>query len=167
MPRRNRSPWLFRVVLLLWGLQGGWLVWHYAPDAADLAGRLSQGAWGQAVRQEDPFCRWLAEVSRALPPQAVYLFLDDYEAGKEIEARYHLYPRHHHLISLETPPSFLFYWLRRENATGLVIRRYRDHALGPGLGAALQTPALKLLSLSDHGLIFQVDPTRLQGAFYD
>ena len=109
----NLKAQLIRLFLLAWGLQVLWLGWHFYPETQDLAVRLLHGKTGQAVRQEDPFYRWLMELSKVMPPQAAYVFLDRYEKGREIEARYHLYPRRHllgaqHLLSLGFSSIILF-----------------------------------------------------------
>ncbi len=154
-----------RLVLCLWGLQIIWLFWYFGPDGPDLALRVTRDQIGPAVRQEDPFYRWLTGLAAIIPPGATYLFIDDYAAGKEIEARYHLIPRRHILLSPEAPPSFLFYALRQERASFLVIR-YRDQPLGPGVQAAGHSPAFSRVKLSGPGTVFRVDYSRL-GGFYD
>ena len=166
MPGDNWRSWLLRLVLLLWGAQVAWLFWSLGPEVGDLSRRLAEGKVGQAVRQEDPFYLWLAALAQVMPPQARYVFLDDYEAGKEIEARYHLAPRRHLLLSPEVPAGFLFYALRQEKASFLILRD-RARPLGPGARAALASPALQPLELPGPGLIFRVDFQKLHGDFYD
>ncbi len=166
MPGGNWRSWLLRLVLLLWGVQVAFLFWSLGPEVGDLSRRLAEGKVGQAVRQADPFCRWLAALAQVMPPEASYIFLDDYEAGKEIEARYHLAPRRHLLLSPGVPASFLFYALRQEKASFLIIRD-RARPLGPGARAALASPALQPLDLPGPGLIFGVDFQKLHGDFYD
>jgi hypothetical protein len=154
------------LVLVLWGLQVIWLAWYFAPDIKELALRIARGQTGPAIRQEDPFYRWLMELAAAIPPGATYIFLDNYEAGKEIQARYHLTLRRHILHGPQLPPSFLFYAVRREGASALIIRE-SGQALGPGAQAAAQSPAFQRLELPGPGLVFRVDPTRLKGVFFD
>jgi len=132
----------------------------------DLPRRLGSQSWGQALRQEDPFYRWLAQVDQVLPPDATYLFVDRYEAGKEIEARYHLFPRRHLLIRPQVSPSLLFHVLRQEQVSYLLIRDPEPH-LGPGLKAALAINAAEPLPLPGPGLVFRVHPDRIAGGFYD
>ncbi len=80
--------WLVRLLLGLWGLQVLWLIWHFAPEAGDLARRLAHRDVGVAIRQEDPLYRWTTALKAVIPESAVYVFLDDYAAGKEIQVRY-------------------------------------------------------------------------------
>lgn len=149
----------------LWGLQTLWLAWHFAPEAGDAGKRLLQGSWGQAVRQEDPFYRWVTQLKEVIPPRASYVFLDRYEAGKEIEARYYLYPRRHILLSPKAPPSFLYYTLKGNRASYLVMMNKGQPLIG--LQTALASPAFQKVDLQGLGLVFKVDPARLSGDFYD
>ena len=132
----------------------------------DVPRRLWSHSWGQTLRQEDPFYRWLAQVDQVLPPDATYLFVDHYEAGKEIEARYHLFPRRHLLIRPQVPPSLLFYILRQEQISYLLVRDPKP-PLSPGLKAALAINAAEHLALPGPGLVFRVHPDRIAGGFYD
>jgi len=158
--------WLVRLLLALWGLQVGWLIWHFGPEAADLRRRLARGGVGAAVRQEDPLYRWATLLKNVIPEDAAYVFLDDYAAGKEIEVRYHLAPRRHILLSPEVPASFLFYALHQEHATFLIVRQTRK-PLGPGTQAALHSPAFHRVKLPGPGLVFRVDANLLGWGFYD
>lgn len=158
--------WLIRLILLLWGLQVLWLGWHFGPEAGDLARRISQGDVGATIRQADPFYRWIASLAPLIPPGASYVFLDNYEAGKEIEARYFLAPRRHFLLRPEVPPGFLFYALHQNQAAFLIIRD-RAEPLGPGTQAALQSPAVKEIPLPGSGRVFRVDAAALGWGFYD
>jgi len=161
-----KHHWLLRLVLVLFVLQLGWLVWQLRGDIGDLARRGWSHAWGPAVRQEDPFYRWVAELDRHVPPGVTYLFLDNYEAGKEIEARYHLFPRQHLLLLPASPPSLLFYTLGQNHVTYIFVRDPKL-PLGPGLKAALDLGAAKRLNLPGPGLVYRVHPQRIQGGFYD
>ena len=163
---RNWRPWLLRCIALLWGLQLVWLAWHFGPEARELAWRATHHRIGEAIRQEDPFYRWLTALAAIIPPAATYIFLDDYEEGKEIEARYHLTPRRHILLPPDVPPSFLFYALRKERASFLIIRD-REKPLGPGAQAAVRSPAFHPVEMPGPGMLFRVDHTRLRGNFYD
>jgi hypothetical protein len=158
--------WLLRLVLVLFVLQLGWLVWQLRGDIGDMARRGWFHTWGPAVRQEDPFYRWVAELDRDIPPGVTYLFLDNYEAGKEVEARYHLFPREHLLLLPESSPSLLFYTLRQNHVTYIFVR---DAKLppGPGLQAVLDLGAAQLLNLPGPGLVYRVDPKLIKGGFYD
>jgi hypothetical protein len=160
------KPWLVKLLLMLWGLQILWLAWHFGPEGRELAWRLGQERCGPVIRQEDDFFCWLMALAGVMPPSATYVFVDKYEAGKEIEARYHLTPRRHILVNPKTPPSFLFYALRQEQATFLVIRA-ADLSLGPGVQAAANSPAFAPVKIEGPGKVFRVDPSRLAGGFYD
>lgn len=162
----NWKATLIRLFLLAWGVQVLWLGWHFSSEAQDLARRLFQGNTGDTVRQEDPFYRWLMTLSKVMPPQAAYVFLDRYEAGKEIEARYHLYPRRHLLGSPDIPPSYLFYYLRQIGGSFLIVNNAKP-PFGPGVQAALASQAFTRLELPGPGPVFRVDPVRLHGDFYD
>jgi len=158
--------WLLRLCLLLWVLQLVWLGWLLREELVEVPQRLWSHAAGEAVRQEDPFYRWLVQVDQVIPPQAAYLFLDKYEAGKEIEARYHLFPRPHHLLQPQTPPSRLFHILRQEHISYLLVRDPKL-AGGVGLKAAIAANAVEPLPLAGPGLVYRVNPDRITGGFYD
>ncbi len=159
--------WLLRLILALFVCQLGWLAWQLRGDFADLAYRTWSGTWGNAVREEDPFYRWVAELNQAIPPGITYVFLDNYEAGKEVEARYHLFPRRHLLLLPESPPSLLFYTLKQNQASYVFVRD-ASQPMGPGLKAALELGAAKqLLDLHGPGLVYQVDARLIRGGFYD
>jgi hypothetical protein len=163
---RTWKSWIVRGVLVLWGVQLLWLAWHFGPEARDLAVSLSQGDVGPAYRQQDPLYRWITSLAALIPPSATYVFLDNYEAGKEIEARYLLAPRRHILLSPQTPPGFLFYALHQEQATFLLIRD-REKPLGPGAEAAVRSPAVRPVPLPGPGRVFRVDYRLLGWGFYD
>lgn len=157
---------LFTAILCLWSLQVLWLAWHFAPEAGDAGKRLLLGTWGQAVREEDPFYRWIAQIKQVIPPRGAYVFLDRYEAAKEIEARYHLYPRRHALLLPQAPPSFLYFEVRRHQASYLLIRDLAQ-ATGPSSWAALHSPAFHPVRFPGPGLVFKVDYRLIHGDFYD
>ncbi|MEW6659073.1 MAG: hypothetical protein AB1424_10460 [Thermodesulfobacteriota bacterium] len=159
------KTWAVRLLLLLWALQLMWLAWFFAPEVQDLAWRLASYRTGAAIRQEDPFYRWLLALAEVIPPQATYVFLDNYEAGKEIEARYHLTPRRHVLLPPAIPPDFLFYALRQEKASYLIIRE--GDRSWDSQEAVEQSPAFRAMPGPGPGLLFRVDYTRLLGRFYD
>ncbi len=163
---RIRKSLLLRTLLILWGLQIIWLFWHFAPEGQDMVRRLAQRDVGAAIRQENPLYHWAKALSAVMPPDATYVFLDNYEAGKEIEVRYFLAPRRHLLMAPETPASFLFYTLHQEQAAFLLIRQ-GDKPLGPGVQAALRSGALEPLDLPGLGRAYRVDYTRLRWGFYD
>ena len=158
--------WLLRLVLVLFVLQLGWLVWQFCKDIGDMARRGWSHTWGTTVSEEDPFYRWVAELDRDVPPGVTYIFLDNYEAGKEVEARYHLYPRQHLLLLPESAPSLLFYTIRQNNVTYIFVRDAKTPP-GPGLQAALNLGAVARLNLPGPGLVYRVDPKRIHGGFYD
>jgi len=165
-PKLIGPHWVLRLVLGLFVLQLGWLTFQLRGDIEDLAHRGWQHSWGTAVREEDPFYRWVVELNRAIPLKATYVFLDNYEAGKEVEARYHLFPRRHLLLLPESPPSLLFYTLKQDQVSYIFVRDPKQPQ-GSGLQAALNLGATKPLHVSGPGLVFQVDPRRIQGGFYD
>jgi hypothetical protein len=156
---------LVRLVLILWILQLAWLAWMLRKELVDVPQRLWSHSWGQVVRQEDPFYRWLVQIDRVIPPDVTYIFLDNYEAGKEIEARYHLFPRRHLLIRPHVPPSLLFYLIRHDRPAYLLVRD--PNQLGPGLKAALAINAAEPLIVPGLGLVFRLNPDKIAGGFYD
>lgn len=160
------QTWIIRAVLVVWGLQVLWLGFFFAPEARDLARRLAAGEVGAAIRQEDPLYNWLQSLAGLIPENATYVFLDDYEAGKEIEARYFLAPRRHILLSPRVPADFLFYLIHQEKASFLLIRD-RQQPLGPGAAAARLSPAFRQVELPGPGLAFRVNHDLLKWGFYD
>ena len=160
------KSWVIRGTLLLWALQVIWLFCHFGPEMRDLARRLAAGDVGAAIRQEEPLYPWVQSLAAIIPEQATYVFLDDYEAGKEIEARYFLSPRRHILLPPQVPADFLFYVLHQQKASFLIIRD-RQRPLGPGAQAARSSPAFRPLDLPGPGLAFRVDPGLLGWGFYD
>lgn len=163
---RNWKSFLTRIILILWGLQIIWLFWHFAPEAGDVVRRLAQRDVGGAIRQEDPLYRWSKALAALIPPDAAYVFLDNYEAGKEIEVRYFLAPRRHILLPPEVPAPFLFHALHQEQATFLIIRE-GDQPLGPGAQAAVKSGALVPVGMPGSGRVYRVDAGRLPWGFYD
>ena len=161
----NRRYWLINLFLGLWALQVIWLAWYFAPEVQDLAGRLAHRQTGAAVRQEDSFYRWLQALAGIIPARATYVFLDNYQAGKEIEARYHLTPRRHVLVPPAIPPDFLFYTLRQEKASFLILRE--GDQSWDSKEAVAQSPAFHKVPVPGPGLLFRVDYSRLLGRFYD
>ncbi|MFZ5452400.1 MAG: hypothetical protein ACOZF2_11115 [Thermodesulfobacteriota bacterium] len=146
-------------------LQIIWLAWYFLPEAQELAGRVADRRVGAAVRQEDPLYRWLLTLAPLIPPQSTYVFVDNYEAGKEIEARYHLTPRRHILLSPEAPPSFLFNALRQEKAAFLLLRE--GDKPWASREAVQESPAFHRLPVPGPGLVYRVDYPKLLGRFYD
>jgi len=165
-PTNTWRLWLVRVLLALWGLQVLWLIWHFAPEAGEVAQRVGRRDVGAAIRQEDPLYRWTAALQAVIPAHATYVILDDYAAGKEIQVRYYLAPRRHLLMPLDIPASFLFYTLHQQNASFLLIRDVGQPP-GPGLQAALHCPAFQPVNLPGPGQVYQVDSKLLHWGFYD
>jgi hypothetical protein len=162
----NRKSYLTRTLLVLWGLQIIWLFWHFGPEARDLVRRIAQGDVGAAIRQEDPLYRWAGALSALIPPDAAYVFLDNYEAGKEIEVRYYLAPRRHLLLPPDAVAPYLFYVLHQEQASFLLIRE-GDRPLGPGAWAAIQSQVAQPVVIPGPGKVYRVDHRRLPWGFYD
>jgi hypothetical protein len=159
------KTWAVRLLLVFWALQLLWLGWHFAPEVQEIGWRLASHRTGAAIRREDSFYRWLQVLAAIIPPRATYVFLDNYEAGKEIEARYHLTPRRHVLLPLEVPPDFLFYALRQEKASYLIVRD--ESQAWDSKEAVAQSSAFQAVKVPGPGLLFRVDYTRLLGRFYD
>jgi hypothetical protein len=158
--------WLVRLFLVLWGLQILWLIWHFAPEAGHMVRMIAHRDVGVASRQDDQLYRWSQALKAIIPPQATYVFLDDYAAGKAIQVRYYLTPRRQILKPPNLPASFLFYTLRQQDASFLMLRgapRLSD----PGVQAALHCPAVQPLHLPGPGRVFRVDTRVLSWGFYD
>ena len=129
---RNWKSWLTRATL---GPLGP------ANHLAGLAFRARRsGTWsagfaqrdvGAAIRQEDPLYPWAKALSAVIPPDATYVFLDNYEAGKEIEVRYFLAPRRHILLPPEAPGALSL--LHPAPGAGLVFAHPGPHS-APGAG---------------------------------
>jgi len=163
---RNWKFWLIQVLLALWGLQLLWLAWHFGPEARDLVRRIAQGDVGEAIRQEDPLYHWARALSALIPPDASYVFLDNYEAGKEIEVRYYLAPRRHLLLPPDATAPYLFYVLHQEQASFLLIRE-GDQPLGPGAQAVIQSQVAQPVVIPGLGKVYRVDHRRFHWGFYD
>jgi len=157
---------LVRLILVLWSLQVLWLIWHFGPEAGDVARRVARQHAGAAIRQEDPLYRWATALRAVIPEHATYVFLDDYTSGQEIKVRYYLAPRRHILKPPDLPASFLFYALHQSGASFLLIRE-PVKPLGSGLQAALNCPAFQPVNLPGPGLVFRVDAKILGWGFYD
>ncbi len=162
----NWKVHLTRILLALWGLQLIWLAWHFAPEARDLARRIGSGEVGAAVRQEDPWYLWSTSLSAVIPPDAAYVFVDNYEAGKDIKIGYYLAPRRHLLVSPQSPAAFLFHTLHEEQAAYLIVRD-RAKPPGPGVQAALRSQAVLPLEIPGPGQAYRVDYPRFHWGFYD
>jgi hypothetical protein len=158
--------WILRLILGLWSLQVLWLIWHFGPEAGDVARKVAHGEVGAAIRQKDPLYHWSVRLKAVIPSNATYVILDDYAAGKEIQVRYYLAPRRHILMSPSVPASFLFYTLHQDNASFLLIRE-PTQPLGPGVQAVLNSPAFQQVNLAGPGQVFRVDSKLLRWGFYD
>ncbi|MBW1917747.1 MAG: hypothetical protein JRI57_06960 [Deltaproteobacteria bacterium] len=167
--RRNygsRGGWAVITILALWLAQIGWLGWRFAPEGRDLVQRLLAGQVGAAVRQQEPFFQGLTEIQEIIPASATYVFLDKYEAGKENEVRYLLYPRRHVLLPPHITPTPLFNRLIREQAAYLIVRGdmppaaqyYLNNPSHPGFQSLLETSA---------GAVYRVRSQLLVRGYYD
>jgi len=157
---------LLQFCLGLWLVQVAWLGWWFAPEAADLGRRLLSGQVGPVIQQQDPFVQWLASLAAVIPPEAAYLFADRYEAGKDIIARYHLYPRTFHRFNPEVPPSFLFSTIARTGATFLIIRDWEVPPAWDFLADGIN-PGFKAVPGLEPAWVFRLDPRQLVGGYYD
>lgn len=165
-PVKTWRFWLVRLLLALWGLQVLWLIWHFGPEADHMARGIAHHDVGVAIRQDDPLYHWAEALKAIIPPQATYVFLDDYAAGKAIQVRYFLTPRRQVLKTPNLPASFLFYTLRQNDASFLILRGAAQPP-GPGVQAALHCPTIQQLDLPGPGRVFRVDTRVLNWGFYD
>jgi hypothetical protein len=157
---------LIKVIFVLWLVQLGWLAWHFAPEAFDLTRRLAGGRTGEAIRQEDHYHRWLEELKTLLPPESTYIFVDCYEAGKDIEARYLLYPRKMVNLNPLATPTVLFEEIKKERAGYLVLRECNLYPHWQFLFQP-ENKVFQVLPETGAGMVFKVDPRQLTGGFYD
>jgi hypothetical protein len=153
-------------ILFLWLVQLGWLTWHFAPEALDLTQRLVSGRIGEVVRQEDPYYQWLGEIKELLPPESTYIFVDCYEAARDIQTRYILYPRKMVTLNPLATPTVLFEEIKKERAEYLVLREcnlypHWQFLFEPG------NAVFQALPESGAGMVFRVEPHKVTGGFYD
>jgi hypothetical protein len=162
----NLNNKVFHLILGLWLLQLIWLAWHFAPEAWDIGCRLATCRTGEAVHREEAYYRWLKEIEALLPPTSTYIFVDCYEAGKDIEAGYILYPRKIVTMNPLATPAALFEEIKREGVEYLVLRECN---LYPHWQFLFQphNPVFHPLPVSGPGLVFKVDLQKLTGGFYD
>jgi hypothetical protein len=166
MPLPDRHWVLLRAILILWVAQLAWLTWHFGPEAVDLGRRLATGRAGEAVRLEDAYYCWVQELKSLLPPSSTYIFVDCYEAGKDIEAQYFLHPRKMVPLNPLATPTVLFEKIKQEQADFVVLRECN---LYPHWQFMFQpeNPVFHALPASGPGMVFKVDSRRLTGGFYD
>ncbi len=163
---RRVAPFFFSVWLILWLLQVAWLVWRFAPEAAELWPRLWQAGAGERQASGDPLETWLQAVAQVIPPESTYILVDCYETGQYAKMRYQLYPRRQIRLEPQTTPTLLFTTIRQEGARFLMVG-------GCNLAEHWQflwqkePEVFRPVPTSGPGLIFQVDPTQLMGGFYD
>lgn len=157
---------LFQVILGLWFLQLIWLTWHFAPEARDIGSRLASGRTGEAVRREEAYYCWLKAIESLVPASSTYIFVDCYEAGKDIEAGYILYPRRISLMNPAATPTALFEEIKKRGAEFLILRECN---LYPQWQFLFQPdhPVFQQLPLPGQGMVFKVDLQKLKGGFYD
>ena len=166
MSRIDLTHKVFQLILALWFVQLVWLAWHFAPEAVDLGRRIATCRAGEAVRQEEAYYRWLKELEAVMPQSSAYIFVDCYEAGKDIEAGYILYPRKIVTVNPMATPTVLFEEIKKREARYLVLRECN---LYPQWQFLFQpdNPVFHPLPVSGPGMIFQVDLQKLKGGFYD
>lgn len=163
-PRRQKLGWA--ILGLLWLGQLAYLSWHFAPETVTLARDLAAGRWGEALRRQDPLAREAEKLAAVLPPTAAYLFLDYYEAARDIKIRYLLYPRRQVRLEPRVTPTRLYAEIRRQQAEYLVLPR-QVVFLGLDFLFQAEPEPFRPLTGDFDALVFQVEPQRLQGDFYD
>ena len=166
MTGSNINNKVFQVILGLWLVQLIWLAWHFAPEAMDIGCRLATCRTGEAVRREEAYYRWLQEIQVLVPSSSTYIFVDCYEAGKDIEAGYILYPRKMVTMNPLATPTALFEKIKKEGAQYLILRECN---LYPQWQFLFQpdNPVFHPLPVSRPGMVFKVDLQKLTGGFYD
>ena len=162
----HTKTYLLRIIVALWVVQLVWLGWHFAPEAADLGCRLATCRVGEAVRREESFYVWLEKVKTLMPPASTFIFVDCYEAGKDIEAGYILYPRKIVTMNPMATPTALFEEIKEEGAEYLILRECN---LYPQWQFLFQpdNPVFHRVAVPGPGLVFKVDLQKLTGGFYD
>jgi hypothetical protein len=163
LPKKISLPHL---ILVLWLGQLAWLAWHFAPEVVDLTQRLASGRIGEVVRQEDSFYTWLGEIKARVPDNSTYIFVDCYEAGKDNQARYFLYPRKMVSLNPLATPTVLFEEIDKEGSSFLVLRECNLYPQWQFLFQP-ENQVFQALPVSGPGLVFKVDPQRVTGGFYD
>jgi hypothetical protein len=162
----HTKSFLIRIISALWMVQLVWLGWHFAPEAADLGCRLATCRVGEAVRQEESYYAWLEKVKTIMPAKSTFIFVDCYEAGKDIEAGYILYPRKIVTMNPMATPTALFEEIKEEGAEYLILRECN---LYPQWQFLFQpdNPVFRRVEVPGPGLVFKVDLQKLTGGFYD
>jgi hypothetical protein len=162
----KNKRFLLRVILALWLGQLVWLAWHFTPEAVDISCRAATCRVGEAVRQEESYYQWLEKIKSLVPPSSTYIFVDCYEAGKDIKAGYFLYPRKIITMNPMAAPSFLFEEIKKEGAEYLILRECN---LYPQWQFLFQpdNPVFHQLAIPGSGMVFKIDLQKLIGGFYD
>jgi hypothetical protein len=127
---------------------------------------LASGKIGEAVHQEDTYYRWLRELREILPPASPYIFVDCYESGKDIEARYLLYPRKMVRLNPLATPSVLFEEIKKEQAEYLILRECNLYSHWRFLFQP-ENLVFQAIPVSGPGMVFKVEVRQVIGGFYD
>jgi hypothetical protein len=161
---RRVAPFFLYTLLILWLLQVAWLVWRFAPEAAELWPRL----WQVSARAQhgDPLETWLPAIAQVIPPEDTYILIDCYETGQYAKMRYRLYPRRQIRLEPKATPTLLYTMIRQEKARFLVVGGCNQAEHWHFLWQR-EPQVFRPVPISGPGLIFQVDPTQLIGGFYD
>jgi hypothetical protein len=155
-----------RIIVILWVAQLIWLGWHFMPEAVDLGCRLATCRVGEAVRREESFYSWLEKLKTVLPPKSAFIFVDCYEAGKDIEAGYILYPRKLDTMNPAATPTALFEEIKEQGAEYLILRECNLYPHWQFLFEP-DNPVFHRVEISGPGMVFKVDLQKLTGGFYD
>ncbi len=154
------------ILALLWLGQLGWLAWHFAPEALDLAQRLKLGSTTAVSPPADPFDRWLAELAHLLPADRTYIFVDCYETGNYAKMRYVLYPRRQLRLDPKATPALLFTMIQQEKVAFLILGGCNLDPHWHFLCKDQQT-VFQTLPTAGPGLVLSVASNRIRGGFYD
>ncbi len=163
-PRRQKLGWA--ILGLLWLGQLAYLSWHFAPETVTLVQDLAAGRWGGGPAAAEPLAQEAEKLAALLPPTATYLFLDYYEAARDIKIRYLLYPRRQVRLEPRVTPTRLYAEIKRRQAEYLVLPR-QVVFLGLDFLFSPEPEPFRPLTGDLDALVFQVEPQRLRGTFYD
>lgn len=161
-----RLQLIWVMVLLGWLGQGGWLLWHFAPETKDLIQRLATGTGGEAVRAEDPVAREAKLLACLIPPTATYLYLDHYESGRYLPLRYLLHPRRQVRLDPSLTPSRLYAELQRHQAEFVVLAADTTYPWLDFLFGATPGPFERLWEAAP-AVVFRVRLEQVRHPFYD
>lgn len=162
----RRLPLVLALLLLAWLGQFLWLAWNFAPEVRDLARKLLSRTWGESLREQDPLVQEARQLAALMPPEATYLYLDRYEAGRYLQLRYLLHPRRQIRLNPAVTPTRLYDEVRRWQATFLVIQGWTAYPRLDFLFSADPRPFRRLWEAAPV-VVFATPPAEINSSYYD